>query len=92
LGSPGPPAKLLSNLHRAEVVKAEGMRSQLKKEGEQFSGGTVGRDCNRHPDGGLRYVEYRAVIGEDLYWYRRRVLLRKGNDLQERCTDSTGSS
>ena len=75
--------KLLSNLHRAEVVKAEGCDLMLKKEGDQFSGGTVGRDCIDIRDGGLRYVEYRLVIGEDLYWYRRRVLLRKGNDLQE---------
>jgi hypothetical protein len=75
--------KLLSDLHRAEVVKAEGCDLMLKKEGEQFSGGTVGRDCIDIRDGGLRYVEYRLVVGEDLYWYRRRVLLRKGNDLQE---------
>src|ERR1700724_26773 len=75
--------KLLSNLHRAEVVKAEGCDLMLKKEGDQFSGGTVGRDCIDIRDGDRRYVEYRLVIGEDLYWYRRRVLLRKGNDLQE---------
>jgi hypothetical protein len=75
--------KLLSNLHRAEVVKAEGCDLMLKKEGDQFSGGTVGRDCIDIRDGGLRYVEYRLVVADDLYWYRRRVLLRKGNDLQE---------
>jgi hypothetical protein len=75
--------KLVSNLHRAEVVKAEGCDLMLKKEGDQFSGGTVGRDCIDIRDGGLRYVEYRLVVAEDLYWYRRRVLLRKGNDLQE---------
>jgi hypothetical protein len=75
--------KLLSDLHRAEVVKAEGCDLMLKKEGDQYRGGTVGRDCIDIRDGGLRYVEYRLVIGEDLYWYRRRVLLRKGNDLQE---------
>jgi hypothetical protein len=75
--------KLLSDLHRAQVVKAEGCDLMLKKEGDQFSGGTVGRDCIDIRDGGRRYVEYRLVIGEDLYWYRRRVLLRKGNDLQE---------
>ena len=74
---------LLSDLHRAEVVKAEGCDLMFKKEGDQYSGGTVGRDCIDIRDGGLRYVEYRLVIGEDLYWYRRRVLLRKGNDLQE---------
>ena len=75
--------KMLSDLRRAEVVKAEGCDLMLKKEGDQYSGGTVGRDCIDIRDGGLRYVEYRVVIGEDLYWYRRRVLLRKGNDLQE---------
>jgi hypothetical protein len=75
--------KLLSDLHRAEVVKAEGCDLMLKKEGDQFTGGTVGRDCIDIRDGGHRYVEYRLVVGEDLYWYRRRVLLRKGNDLQE---------
>jgi hypothetical protein len=75
--------KLLSNLRRAEIVKAEGCDLMLKKEGDQFSGGTVGKGCIDIRDGGQRYVEYRLVVGQDLYWYRRRVLLRKGNDLQE---------
>lgn len=75
--------KLLSNLHRADVVKAEGCDLMLRKEGDQFSGGTVGRGCIDIRAGGLRYVEYQALIGEDLYWYRRRVLLRKGNHLQD---------
>jgi CpeT/CpcT family (DUF1001) len=75
--------KLFSDLHRAQVVKAEGCDLMLRKEGDQFRGGTVGRDCIDIRDNGRRYVEYRLVIGEDLYWYRRRVLLRKGNDLQE---------
>ena len=75
--------KLLMNLRRAEVVKAEGCDLLLKKEGDQFTGGTVGRGCIDIRDGGSRYVEYRLVVGADLYWYRRRVLLRKANDLQE---------
>jgi hypothetical protein len=75
--------KLLSDLRRAEIVKAEGCDLMLRKEGDQYSGGTVGRDCIDIRDGGQRYVEYRLVIGEDLYWYRRRVLMRKENDLQE---------
>jgi hypothetical protein len=74
---------LLTNLHRAEVVKAEGCDLMLEKEGDQFNGGTVGRGCIDIRDGGARYVEYRLVVGEDLYWYRRRVLLRKADDLQE---------
>ena len=75
--------RLLTNLHRAEVVKAEGCDLMLRKEGDQFSGGTVGRGCIDIRTGGTRYVEYRLVIGEELYWYRRRVLLRKANDLEE---------
>ncbi len=75
--------KLLSSLNRAAIEKAEGCDLMLRKEGDQFTGGTVGHDCIDVRDGGKRYVEYRLVIGEDLYWYRRRVLLRKGNELQE---------
>jgi len=74
---------LLTNLHRTEIVKAEGCDLMLRKEGDQFIGGTVGRGCIDIQDGGKRYVEWRLVVGEDLYWYRRRVLLRKSDDLQE---------
>src|SRR3569833_2789202 len=75
--------RLPTDLHRAAVVKAEGCDLMLRKEGDQFVGGTVGRGCIDVRDGGKRYVEWRVVIGDDLYWYRRRTLLRKGNDLQE---------
>jgi hypothetical protein len=75
--------KLLASLRRADVTKAEGCDLMLKRDGEQFSGGTVGRGCIDIRDNGSRYVEFRLVIGEDLYWYRRRVLLKKGNDLQQ---------
>jgi hypothetical protein len=75
--------RLLTDLHRAQVVKAEGCDLMLRREGDQFVGGTVGRGCLDVRDGGKRYVEWRVVIGDDLYWYRRRILLRKGNDLQE---------
>jgi len=40
----------------------------------------VGRGCIDIRDGGTRYVEYRLVVGEDLYWYRRRILLRKADE------------
>jgi hypothetical protein len=75
--------RLLTDVHRAAVVKAEGCDLMLRREGDQFVGGTVGRGCIDVRDGGRRYVEWRVVIGDDLYWYRRRILLRKGNDLQE---------
>jgi hypothetical protein len=75
--------KLLETLKRAEIIKAEGCDLMLHREGEQFNGGTAGRGCIDIRDNGLRYVELRMVIGEDLYWYRRRVLLKKTSDLQE---------
>jgi hypothetical protein len=75
--------RLLTDLHRAAVVKAEGCDLMLRKQGDQFVGGTVGRGCIDVRDDGKRYVEWRVVIGDDLYWYRRRILFRKGNDLQE---------
>jgi CpeT/CpcT family (DUF1001) len=75
--------RLLESLRRADVIKAEGCDLMLKREGEQFTGGTVGHGCIDIRSNGLRYVEFRLVVGEDIYWYRRRVLLRKGNDLQE---------
>ena len=37
--------KLLTNLHRSEVVKAEGCDLLLRKEGHQCTRGTVGRGC-----------------------------------------------
>lgn len=74
---------LLGLLRRSDMVKAEGCDLMLKLEGGQFIGGTVGRGCIDIQDAGRRYVELQLVIGEDLYWYRRRVLLRKGDDLLE---------
>jgi hypothetical protein len=74
---------LLSSLKRAEIVKAEGCDLVLQREGDQFTGGTVGHGCIDISDGGRRYVEFSVVVGQDLYWYRRRVLLRKGSQLEE---------
>ncbi len=75
--------KMLARLRRTDVVKAEGCDLMMKEEGEQYGGGTVGKGCIDVQDGGRRYAEYQLVIGEDLYWYRRRVLLRKGDELLE---------
>ena len=75
--------QLLPKLQRDELVRVEGCDLMLKREGDQFSGSTEGRDCLDTREGGKRYVELRLVIGEELYWYRRRVLLRKTDELQE---------
>lgn len=75
--------RLLASLGRSQVAQVSGCDLILRREGDQFSGGTVGRRCVEAREKPRRYVEYQLVIGTDLYWYRRRVLLRAGNDLQE---------
>ncbi|HVO46626.1 MAG TPA: CpcT/CpeT family chromophore lyase [Steroidobacteraceae bacterium] len=73
--------RLIAALRSARIAEATGCELLLRREGEQFSGGTVGHHCKDPHSGGSRYVDYQLVIGSELYWYRRRVLL--GEDLQE---------
>lgn len=73
----------LARLSPTQIVEASGCDLVLKREGDQFVGGTVGRGCVEAREKPRRYVDYQLVIGQDLYWYRRRVLLTAGDDLQE---------
>ncbi len=55
---------------------------RCRREGSQFRGGTRGRKC-LESDGEQRWLDYRAVIGDGLFWYRRRRLDIPGDDLTE---------
>jgi hypothetical protein len=55
----------------------------LKREGDQFIGGTTGRSCVDSRSGSARYIDYQLLISADLYWYRRRVLLKPRNDVEQ---------
>jgi hypothetical protein len=70
---------LLRSLRSADIVRASGCDLVLQEEGTQFRGGTEGNACRVEDD----YVDYRIVIGEDLYWYRRRIITVADNELQE---------
>ncbi len=72
-----------ATLRRADLAEAVGCDLLLRREGEQFIGGTLGNRCLDIREGGRRYVDLQLVISEDLYWYRRRVLLRANDDLLE---------
>ncbi len=72
-------ATLLASLSPKDIVPSAGCDLLLQEEGPQFRGGTVGNGC-RFDD---RYVDYRTVIGENLYWYRRRIFTVMENELQE---------
>ncbi|HEY6483288.1 MAG TPA: CpcT/CpeT family chromophore lyase [Steroidobacteraceae bacterium] len=76
-------AHQLEQLSALDVAPVQGCDLLLKREAEQFTGGTSGRDCIDTRSRPTRYVEYQLLIGEELYWYRRRVLLRAGDELLE---------
>ena len=75
--------RLASKLQQGDVLASAGCDLVLAKDGKQFTGGTLGRGCSDSRAGEDRYVDYQLVIGPDIYWYHRRVLTRRGEDVQE---------
>jgi len=55
----------------------------LKRDGSQFRGGTRGRDCLGQDPHGRRWLDYRVVIGDGLFWYRKRTLTLPDDELLE---------
>jgi hypothetical protein len=70
---------LLGALRASDIVRSSGCDLVLDEEGRQFRGGTEGNACRDEGN----YVDYRTVIGENLYWYRRRIITVDENELQE---------
>jgi CpeT/CpcT family (DUF1001) len=75
--------QLAQKLYESDVVASTGCDLVLTRDGEQFMGGTIGHGCQDASLGADRYVDYQLVIGQDIYWYHRRVLRRRGDELQE---------
>ena len=74
---------LAAQLGPKDIVPAPGCDLVLSRSGDQFRGGTLGRRCLDFSAGAPRYLDYQLVIGEDLYWYRRRVLRQSDGELQQ---------
>lgn len=74
---------LLATLVWADVISSAGCDFTLVRSGDQFRGGTVGRQCLDTSSANRRYLDYQMVIGEDLYWYRRRVVRQSDAELQQ---------
>ena len=74
---------LVALLARGDIVPAAGCELVLTRAADQFRGGTQGRGCLDVSSGGARYLDYQLVIGEELYWYRRRALRESDGELQE---------
>jgi CpeT/CpcT family protein DUF1001 len=55
----------------------------LTHDGSQFRGGTQGRKCQEHGGREARWIDYRVVIGDGLFWYRKRILTVAKDELVE---------
>ncbi|HEU5135255.1 MAG TPA: CpcT/CpeT family chromophore lyase [Steroidobacteraceae bacterium] len=75
-GSPG-------TLTASDVESVPGCDLFLKREGAQFRGGTRGRNCLDTGGPEQRWLDYRVVIGDGLFWYRKRRLNIPGDEVAE---------
>jgi hypothetical protein len=75
--------QLAAALSSADIVPSLGCDLLLRRAGEQFRGGTSGRQCLDVRAGVARYLDYQLLISEQLYWYRRRVLRQSDGELQQ---------
>jgi hypothetical protein len=69
-----------STLTAADIESLPGCDLFLHREGGQFRGGTRGRECR---DDERRWIDYRVVIGDGLFWYRKRLLAPGDDELAE---------
>jgi hypothetical protein len=73
----------LSQLRPSDITQTDGCDLVLNQEGDQFRGGTTGLNCLDEEHGTSLYVDYRVVIGSDVYWYRRRLMRESDDQLYE---------
>jgi hypothetical protein len=74
---------LVAALSREDIVPSTGCDLLLRRAGDQFRGGTLGRRCLDVGSSSARYLDYQLVISEELYWYRRRALRQSDGELQQ---------
>lgn len=75
--------QLLKKLRPSDVVMTDGCDLILHQEGDQFRGGTTGLDCADESHETQLYVDFRTVIGAEVYWYRRKLLRESDDELVE---------
>ena len=75
--------QLLAELKASDIESTQGCDLVLNQEGDQFRGGTTGLDCADEQHDIRLYVDYRLVIGSDVYWYRRRLMREVDDELHE---------
>ena len=73
----------LAALMNDDIATTSTCDLMFTREGDQFRGSTIGRRCLDVREEPGRYVEYQLLIGQDLYWYRRRLLRKSDGEVQE---------
>jgi hypothetical protein len=66
-----------------DIESVAGCDIFLKREGAQFRGGTQGRRCLDGEAAERLWLDYRVVIGDGMFWYRKRRLSLPGDELAE---------
>jgi hypothetical protein len=66
-----------------DVESVPGCDLFLKRDGAQFRGGTQDRKCLQHGARETRWLDYRVVVGDGLFWYRKRTLTLAHDELVE---------
>ncbi|MGH8211456.1 MAG: CpcT/CpeT family chromophore lyase [Steroidobacteraceae bacterium] len=74
---------LLTTLASDDIVTTSACDLVFVREGDQFRGSTTGHRCLDTRAQPARYVDYQVLIGQDLYWYRRRLLRKTDGEVQE---------
>jgi hypothetical protein len=72
-----------ATLTAADVESVPGCDLYLKREGGQFRGGTRGRGCLDSAAAQQRWLDYHVVVGDGLFWYRKRQLTLDGDEPAE---------
>jgi hypothetical protein len=73
----------VAELTADDVETDPGCDLLLKREGSQFRGGTLARKCLLREAREPRWLDYRVVIGDGLFWYRKRTLSLSHDELRD---------
>jgi len=72
-----------TSLTADDVETVAGCDLLLARDGAQFRGGTDGHKCLEQAGRDARWIDYRVVIGDGLFWYRKRILTVADDELVE---------
>ncbi len=73
--------RLLARLRMSDLASMPGCDLILTRDGNQFQGGTLGRNCLESAGPPQHYVDYQLLVGNGLNWYRERLFRLDDDEL-----------